>query len=216
MNRQFIVCLASCALAVLSGCNSTEPEDNSNSAPEPLTCTSTDTEVERDEVTDLGFSADDVLAPLEGTYQAVLQLRDGGTTDLTITAGHDGSPIVVREWAPPAEDPDLECPGQSLVVKVAVTFTTADGAFAESWTQVLDQEQLVPLSTLSANLATADLEGTWDPEDATTLSFWVNVAHDDGDASTYGELVSVVEVPDEGPTECGFASWNIEPQTGCQ
>jgi len=216
MNRRWFACVALTAFGALAGCTAPGPaQEPLSGAPDPLTCTETDVEVARDEVTELGFSADQVLARLEGTYATQLQYRDAGTTDLTITVAQAEDPILLREWAPPPEDPDMECPGTSLIVRVAVTFTTADGAFAESWTQELQESVFPPSKTLYVDLPTADLHGDWDPGDATAVSFWVNVSGDGEAPTTEGELVSIVEAPDAMPTECGFASWNMDPLTAC-
>jgi len=215
MNRRWIACFALAALGSFAGCAPGSDPDPAAAAPLPLRCDVTDVEVARDGMTELGFSADEVLAPFEAEYRSVLQYRDAGTTPLTITVAHDGSPIVLREWTAPIEEPDLECGPKTLIVSVAVTFTTDDGAFAESWTQELHRHDVPPSHTLIANLPTAGLQGTWDPEDATTLSFWVNVNAGSDTPTSNGEIVSVIETTDDSPVECGFAAWNIEPQTGC-
>lgn len=181
------------------------------------TCIAQDTEVGRAEVTDLGFSADQVLAPVEGTYEAPFEYRDGVTaaTSLTVTAAWDGSPIFVRTWSPPPEEPALECNPPSLELGVAVTFTTADGAFAEHWTQHISESELYAATTFYGDIPVSDLEGDWDPGDGTALSLWVNVDREGEAPATYGELVRVFQADDGTPLECGFASWNMDPVTGC-
>lgn len=208
------------AVGLFTGCKD-RPEggDDHGAAqfvPEPQ-CVATDVEITREQMTDLGFTAHDLLAAVEGTFEAPLQYLDGETTQLHITVAHDGQPIFFRELSAPEEAPDLDCSTKSLRAGVVVTFDTDDGAFAESYPFLLEESGL-PSSgkSLLVDLDTADLQGTWDPGDWTRVSFVVRVEHDGEVPVSEGELTAIRMDETDGGTECGFAWWNrAEPFTGC-
>lgn len=214
MHGKWIGCFALVALGVVCGCGGSEGAAPYEPEPE---CVVTDVEIARDEATELGFSADEMLAPIEGTFESVLEYRDGGNTDLVITVAHDGSPIVLRESVAPADEPNKQCPAKGVHARVRVTFDTADGAFNESWAKDVSASTAGDTDTsLLGDIATEDLQGTWEPGEWTGVSFVVQLAEEGGATGTSGELTSKLEGGESGATECGFAFWNRPgPVTGC-
>lgn len=159
-----------------------------------------------DEVSALGFSGADLVALAEGTHVETLRWsEDGATTELTlevaITATEvryvDAEPVYPEEGDVPAIG--IECP-DSLEVDATLGFTTADGAFAESFaTEIASYEGEQAFTWITVD--PEELEGTWtytlmDPSEYDELSLFVDMAFD-ADGST-----GVVYAQASGAEEC--------------
>ena len=125
------------ASTALSACSDPETSAGGQIGGEAAQCKAvTTTPLPMDQASVLGFSGADVMALAGGDHTATLTWAKGGTTDVTVS---------VATTAPEARYLDMEyvddgsgiepAIGCADVVEVDVTFgfTTADGAFAESW-----------------------------------------------------------------------------------
>ena len=101
-------------------------------------CDDTVTVLGVDDVGTLGFSGQDMLALAEGTHdETFVWTRTAESSALSLVVRHDGGEVrqVESEAVYPegtTVDIGIECPDR-IEVDVAVTFETADGAFAEAW-----------------------------------------------------------------------------------
>lgn len=150
-----------------------------------------------DEVSALGFAPQALLDLAVGTHADTLAWAQlGTTTGVTLTVSHDGGAMelvdyeVVSEGGSggmePAIEPALFCADQ-VEIEVAVSLTTDDGAFAESWTVRLAAAEAARAS-FSRELDA--VSGTFDPWDHApagntydTMRAWVDVAFDAAGAS---------------------------------
>lgn len=100
-------------------------------------CVWTTTAVAMDEVTELGISANDLLALSEGERAETFTYAQGGTAALSLSVSSLGTAAVLT-GEPIASETDVyyDCP-TTLSVDVTVGFSTDDGAFAESWDTAL-------------------------------------------------------------------------------
>ncbi len=137
-------------------------------------CDDTRTELALDAVTPLGFSGADLVAGIPATETATLTWADDATTALTLTfapgdrATHVDSEAVYPEGG---EGPaiGIECPDR-VEVGGGFTFTTADGAFAESWEVAVRGTEPAPL--LRVELDLDGLSGTFDLVPFVTAEGW--------------------------------------------
>ena len=87
------------------------------------------------DVSALGFSAADVMGPIEGPLTASGEWTASGVpTQVTFAVAMDGAPLfhdLSMPPNPPPNGPDYQCLDW-LEVPVAVDFSSADGAFAET------------------------------------------------------------------------------------
>jgi hypothetical protein len=85
----------------------------------------------------LGFSGADLMALVGGDHAATLAWAKGGSTEATVSVNTQATEAryLDREWTDDGSGIELamDCP-DVLEVDVIVGFTTADGAFRESWT----------------------------------------------------------------------------------
>lgn len=166
-------------------------------------CEETRTDISLTSADDLGFSPQDVLDAVERTYEHTLTWEDGTTTALTIEVTYAGGAtrFVDSEEAPIPEDAGavneiaVFCE-DSLSIDVNVHFSTADGAFDESWT--------VALSALTADAAsfTRDLDParltgdydymTFNPADYDAVAAYVSANL--SAAGSEGEIVETAEL----------------------
>lgn len=85
----------------------------------------------------LGFSADEVLGSLGSSREGRLTWSDGASTTLHLELERRAGDVEfqTREWRDDGSGRELAsgaC-GDALVVPVTLSFSTGDGAFAESW-----------------------------------------------------------------------------------
>lgn len=121
------------------------------------TCQDTPTDVTLEEVTELGFSAAEVLARLPASEVALLTWEGGGTTDLTLTYAPAAAARFVDSVAV-YPDGDGETPAIAVIcedrVEIDLDFTiaTTDGA--------LDEDLAAPIRATAVDAATvwADLD----------------------------------------------------------
>ncbi|WP_437315152.1 hypothetical protein [Sorangium sp. So ce385] len=112
-------------------------------------CTARSESIGVEDASRLGFSANDVVSSISGARSATLSWAKGGSTIVTVSAGAPLAARFVRftrsavESAtggdgPPDDPADLRaagCPGGAplLEIDVPLRFSTADGAFADSF-----------------------------------------------------------------------------------
>lgn len=163
------------------------------------------------EVTDLGFSAADVLTFLAGPRSAELVYADGSTTALTLSVESDGAGVSYTRRED-AYGEGLDCV-DSLELGLVVNLSTADGAFAERLTTSLSLSEYASGVSLYPRQDIEDVAGTFALERADRLSYVIFFSAD----ATQGEIVAIAEpIGDEDPTEeCGVAAWGAALATGC-
>lgn len=105
-------------------------------------------ELTADEVSDAGFSAEDLLASTTGTYRAPWHWADGSEAQASLEiASAEGAHRYVT-------GDDAECAGV-LWVPVTLRFATEDGSFDETWPAQLRASQLDQVSVLLTQPVTA-------------------------------------------------------------
>lgn len=93
----------------------------------------------------LGFSADDVVSSISGARSATLTWANGGSTTVTVSAGapltarfvhftRSGAQRAAGGGVPPEDPMATSCPfgAPFLEIDVLLSFSTEDGAFADS------------------------------------------------------------------------------------
>ncbi len=160
-------------LALAVGCNLEDPNpDDGGQFGEEVTSSCqvvSRTPLALDEVSALGFAAQDVLALAEGTHTATLTwARDGAATGVTVTVALDGEAElldreVVKTGTGSGEEPAITmwCPDM-VEIGVAFTVTTDDGQLAESWSGGLTSEDG---ASASARRSLDAVQGTFDAWD---------------------------------------------------
>lgn len=129
-------------------------------------CDETSSVLALDEVSTLGFSANDLIQLAAGTHQETLLYQDGTTTGLTLTLEYlDGEVRFVDSEPAESEsgqEADLIAPycEDRLEVAVRVTFATDDGAFNEQWQDVLSATT-VDSATVNATFSPTGLTGSY-------------------------------------------------------
>ena len=116
----------------------------------------------------LGKSAADLLDDVGNGFTITAQYTEdttiltqsplGGETNLTVTVSYNGGEIREVDSTPVNGGSAGDCPDR-LEIDVAITFSTADGAFAETWPAVLTQS----VSSDQAGLADPTLAAEFDP-----------------------------------------------------
>jgi len=199
----------------------------------PCPCGEVATPVTLDEVTWLGFSAEQVLAFAAGTHEATLKYGQEGFDGTTLSLPEEPSALTLTVEptgtanfvAPRAAVVGQTCSNDSniptvLEIDVEVTLSTADGAFSEHFTDKL----LVEDAARAHLMTTIDLESLAGnlvlglPENASLPSLpalYVTIGEDFfvGDITGY-----VSNCPDDacGANSVTFASWNDSDCKGRQ
>lgn len=156
---------------VLVGCIGTPPNDDGQFGEEGgARCDVVSrTPLAVDEVSPLGFTAQEVLDYAAGAHEQTLSWSAiGGSTPLTLTIAQSGAieyleQAVVETGNGSNAEPALApfCPNV-LSVGVDIGFVTEDGAFAEQWLGALASD-VVDRATFGRQLD--ELVGTFDPWD---------------------------------------------------
>lgn len=197
-------CVLAC-FALLTACES----GDSNQLADVGECEETVTAVDLDEETDLGLSAQDLLDAAEGTWtDELVYLFEEATTELTFVVSYDGgeASYVTSEYVS-SDDADIAPDCEDYVeVEVSVSLETADGRFAESWTDtVVGYADADPV--LWNRFDPASLGGTFDPSEVTDEDYdeaEVFVTSTFADGSCSGEIVLQVSGAEEiGAEESG-------------
>lgn len=103
------------------------------------TCVDSATDVALDEVTPLGFAAQDVLPFASGLHATAFTYADGTVTGASLEVTPGATARFVDSEADYGEDTGaqpaiaIECPDR-VEIDATEAFTTEDGALAESWT----------------------------------------------------------------------------------
>jgi hypothetical protein len=167
--------IAGGALAIGCGSGDGGAEDDEPTAPGGQTGEETTgcLPVERDmlawsERSALGFSADELLNALGSESAARLAWSTGGSTPLTLAIERAASGSVefqTRDYVSDGSGAELamevatEC-NDVVAIPVTLSFTTADGAFAEEWPLRLFAESATRV-TAFVQVDVADLEGSF-------------------------------------------------------
>ncbi len=159
------------------------------------------------------YALDDATNPLGFAGQAVVDLvvrehtttftwdKDGAITDLVVDVASAATAVTYRdmEWQDDGSGAEIamaaaDCP-DDLLLAVTVGFTTADGAFAESW----DVDLSAPTAEAAAAYVELDLDalaGTYtvtevDPADFDAVRAFLDLAFDA--VGPWGELSGQAE-----------------------
>lgn len=159
----------------------------------------------------LGFSADELLAALGGEVEARLAWSEGGSTPLTLTIERQSGGSVEfqeREFVSDGSGAELaaaEC-GDVVAIPITLSFSTADGAFAESWPVTLLAESTARV-TAYARVDVEELAGSFsvtqvDPSRFAQVIAIVDVAFADGgwSGSVSGQAISQSSGGPDGTT----------------
>lgn len=122
-----------------------------------------------DEVSELGFAAEEVLAYVEGEHAATLSWADGTSSGLVLVAAEPGNARLLRyEYVSSSgEEPDIYC-GDELAVDLDLAVDSDDGRLAEDFEVTLVSEE-GSLAWITVDLEA--LEGSLDIESFATESF---------------------------------------------
>jgi hypothetical protein len=132
----------------------------------------------------LGFSADELLNSLGAERDARLTWQDGTSTTLSLALARGASGRVEYQQrddvssgsgAEPAIEIATECL-DVVAIPVALTFSTADGAFAEEWALTLLAESSMRATGFS-NVDLGELDGTFTVTQVDAAEFDEVLAH---------------------------------------
>jgi hypothetical protein len=142
-------------LLVLAACPGSGRDDSASEA--GFSCEATPSVLAIDEVSALGFSGAEVLALAQGTHESVLENADGTSSPLTVSVIYDKGEVRFMDSEPVDDGSGIEfaigCTDW-VEVDVSVSFSTADGAFAETW--------LLPVTAMDSSTASFSEDGTPD------------------------------------------------------
>lgn len=203
---------------VLTACKNGRTEDLNGPG-----CEETPTVVALDEVTALGFSAQDLLDLAQGQHDETFRwARDGSTTPMLLQVDFDAGEARYVDSVPVEDDangvePDLAAICESRVeVDVMIAFSTDDGAFDEVFSAPLTATSAAR-SELSTELDPDALTGTYDMDvdiqepDYDERGLWLRAGFDTMGAS--GEVAGQIS----GEDECvgnACAAWAMEVPVG--
>jgi hypothetical protein len=192
--------LAAAALccAALVGCvdvdgGSTPPQSGGQTGGEGIKCAPVKTlSLPLDESSPLGFSGDQALLAIEGDWTRTLTWAEGGTTDVVVAVTYAGDGTVEwqdREWINEATGQEAQQTAalgdclDVLELPITIDFTTADGAFAETWTDVALAETTT-YATYTHQLDLSALEGTYQlsavpPDELDSVTSQVDITFED-------------------------------------
>lgn len=193
--------------------------------PEPCQCLEVVTPVALDDITWLGFSAEQVLAFASGTHEASLKYGQDGFAGTSLNLPDQPSKLTLT--VEPTGTASFVTPGAAVVgqmcsndsniptvlqIDVEVSLSTEDGAFSEHFTDQLRVEDAarahlmtpIDLESLAGNLSLGL------PENASFPSLpelYVTIGEDFfvGDITGY---ISNCSEANCGPNSVTFASWN--------
>ena len=187
------VLLAATGCALLGGCTTPEPPQSGGQiGGEGIGCLPVKRQtLQLGEASPLGFSGDQALTGVAGEWTRTLTWAEGGTTDVVVIVAYAGDGTVEwqdREWVEDGQEVQQpaaelgECV-DVLALPISIDFTTADGAFAETWSGVALAETPT-LATHSHELDLAALEGTYqldevDPSDLDSVRTHVDMKFED-------------------------------------
>ncbi len=162
MQKHLIAGMGPIALLLLTGpgCGTNEGQATLDGGG----CEETITTLGVDEVSALGFSAEEILLLAEKTHEETLAYVSGDTTDLTITIARDDGEIRFVDSEPKVDDTDgdleLAAPycQDRLEIDAGMDFVTADGQFAEHFDVTLRATN-ADEATVSVRLDPSSLAG---------------------------------------------------------
>lgn len=194
-------------------------------------CDVAETAVAMDEVTPLGFSADDLALAFAGTYAATFTYNDGVTTGLSHTlALTDGATFIDQTYRqdtggldtgpqPGAPDTTGDPCVDYLTINADFTLLTDDSAFNEAWSGLVNAYDLNSL-VFGGDIDINTLGGTWtpsdfDPADYDTASLSINGQIIIGDTiSTSGTMQAQASRTNDTNTGSGASGSGIVGPVG--
>ncbi len=91
-------------------------------------------ELELDQESELGFSANDVLAEMGGSYEDTWTWADGSTSVATLKLEHRSGDVLYRQSQPLPDLPEEGPPcAHQLEIPATLTLSTDDGRLDERW-----------------------------------------------------------------------------------
>jgi hypothetical protein len=204
--RPFLALSTFAVVIALCGCPEEDPNlDEGASA----YCEETATVVALDELTDLGFTAQEVIDALVFTHETDLDFTDGGSAALTIDLLFDGGEVRYVDSVAVYPEGDEEMAAGAILceayveIDVTVDFVTDDGVFDESWELPLQATAADAASFGLSDLTPDDFTGTYDfmafdpaEHDGVTTSVWA--AFDMGGPRGEISEMATSESQDEG------------------
>lgn len=171
------------------GCTLPDP-DPGQSGEEMMSCTAASTQdYALADTTPLGFTGQQLADLVVGSHAATLTWAKGGDTALTVDVTSAATVVTWRdmEWqddgsgAEIATMESMDC-ADDLVLAATVGFTTADGAFAESWDLDL-AAQTADTAAAYSELDLDNLTGTYtvtevDPADYDAVRAFLDLSFD--------------------------------------
>ena len=144
----------------------------------------TETELTLDQISSLGFSANQALAIATVDETDELLYVDGSKTGYHLTVGQSGGArLVEMEWDSGTSGTEMavDCPPY-VAIDAIVTLDTEDGLFAEAWDSELRAASLDDirwLAQLDAVAGTFDIaDFVEDPGQFDSMSAWVSATFD--------------------------------------
>ncbi len=182
-------------------------------------CTDSYTELAADEVSALGFSADEVLAAIAGSRSETLQWADGPQTSITVEAIHTGGPIRFVDSEPTPHDGGMDLLAAAhcedrVEIEAQVTVTTDDGLLNETFDVMLAADEPTSADFTASDLAIDDLAGDYQIReidtsqyDTVAVSIHVGIGMED----TWGQVSEFGEYIEQGNGDSGVAmAENVE------
>lgn len=132
-----------------------------------------------DEISDAGFSAQELVDLAGGEHSSTLAWVSGGTAGLTVGVTDPTNPRYRRYEAGECSNDMYYFCFDSVAVDVTMTFATDDGAFAETWAETLalqaESEDYYDYDTaagtiLSVSTPLESVSGSFDPADHVDVS----------------------------------------------
>lgn len=133
MRVRFLASLIPWVAFVVAGCESPQSGGQIGGETNPCVPVVT-TPLGPDEVSPFGFTPNQLVVNVSGTRTASFAWAKGGSTELTVgvTAAIESAAFVDYEYeSNDGTEPEIACM-DAVEIAAAVTFTTADGAFAET------------------------------------------------------------------------------------
>lgn len=195
---RYLPWLAIVSLLTLTACDDRQGEAGAG-------CTDTYTDLAIDEVSPMGFSADEVLAAIAGSRSETLQWSDGSHTSVTVEATYGGGLTRFVDSEPTPSDGGMENAAAALCedrveIEAQVSVSTDDGLLNEIFDVMLGADESTSADFTVSDLAPADLVGAYEIReidtaqyDTVAVSVHVGIGEEDtwGQVSEFGEYAEV-------------------------
>ncbi len=181
-------------------------------------CDETATELAVDEVSALGFAADELLANIAGPRNEILEWTDGAQTGILVEMVNNGAVHYV-DSEPKASEGGMEDAAAALCedrieVDAQVIVSTDDGLLDETLDVTLTADEATSADFYLSDLTPDDLNGTYDYREidmAQYDTFAISIHGAIGIDSSWGQISEFGEYEEEGDGDSGVAmAENIE------